>query len=118
MEKREDLALEVKPCPGGWGCLWAAPCPPQSSQLLSPPSSPLAPQNAADDSAELGDTGERRWWLSLTLPSAGARAKGGWITHKTPSRAAVQAHQQISNLFKHNKPQPEDICCNKLQKST
>lgn len=76
-------------------------CPPQSSQLLCPPSSPLAPQNAADDSAELGDAGDRSWQLGLILPSAEARGRGGRITHKTPPWAATEAHQHIYNMFNH-----------------
>lgn len=51
-------------------------------------------------SAELGDTGERSWWLDLCLPSAEGREKGGWKTHKTPS---MGCHTSTSthNEFKH-----------------
>jgi len=67
----------------------------------SAPSSPLASQNAAGDSAELGDTGERGWGLSLALPSAEAKGTGAWRTHQTPPWAVAQAHQHTSKAFKH-----------------
>lgn len=90
--------VEVEPALGSWDVPMSSP---ELAAPLPPPSSPLAPQNAADDSAELGDAGDRSWQLGLILPSSEARGRGGRITHKTPLRAATEAHQHIYNMFNH-----------------
>lgn len=92
----ETSSVKVRPCYGA-GDVPRMPFVLPSVHSSSPPKF-SHPPNTDNYSAELGDTGERSWWLDLIQPSAEGREKGGWITHKTPPRAVDTS---THNAFKH-----------------
>lgn len=84
--------MKVKPCCGA-GDVPGMPCVLPRVHSFSPHKLPSCPPNADSYSAELGDTGERSWWLHLILPSAEGKEKEGVDNPQNPLHGLPHKHQ-------------------------